>query len=58
MIVNELGKDYQGSAIQDDDEPNTDIDFYVDKVRIFDKWDKSLSYLSYSSFLKFSQSLN
>ncbi|PIO62934.1 hypothetical protein TELCIR_15486 [Teladorsagia circumcincta] len=32
MVVNELGKDSLASS-NDDDEPNTDIDFYVDKVQ-------------------------
>ncbi|KAK6025071.1 hypothetical protein OSTOST_09039, partial [Ostertagia ostertagi] len=33
MVVNELGKDSLASS-NDDDEPNTDIDFYVDKDMI------------------------
>lgn len=33
MVVNELGKD--SVVMNDDDEPNTDIDFYVDKVIVF-----------------------
>ncbi|KHJ80678.1 hypothetical protein OESDEN_19644 [Oesophagostomum dentatum] len=33
MIVNELGKDSIATPT-DDDEPNTDIDFYVDKDMI------------------------
>ena len=33
MIVNQLGKD-SNTAPGDDDEPNTDIDFYVDRDMI------------------------